>query len=208
MEILCFAAGMLFFYTKNFFSFLFLLICIIFRPKFTIILAFILAIVYSSFHNSFITHSYSGAFQDNKVLYLKGEIISFPKVMNSKTQFIFKSMNDEQILVSCYQNCKNLKINQKIKAKIKLRKPRNFLNPGSFDYVNFLRARHIYWLGSCKKIKILDTSPKCCNYISLLKQKLLKKLEVSTSILTKTAGGEREKIIVLSLLKPKSELWQ
>lgn len=180
MEILCFVAGMLFFYKKNIFLYLFLLFCLIFRPKITIILAFMLALLLGALHNSFLIPKISINFFDGQVLCLDGRIISIPKVTENKTQFILQAFNNMLILVNCYKNCSNLAINDVVNVKIKLRMPRNFSNPGGFDYVGFLNARHIYWVASGSDIKVLDANNapnKFSNFVTIIRDKLKNKLE-------------------------------
>ncbi len=41
-----------------------------------------------------------------------------------------------------------LEYGQQVEAAAKIRSPRNFQNPDSFDYVGYLAAQHIYWTGS------------------------------------------------------------
>jgi competence protein ComEC len=51
-----------------------------------------------------------------------------------------------------------LRYGQKVELPAKIRAPRNFQNPDSFDYVHYLAAQHIYWTGSvsgAQEIKIL-----------------------------------------------------
>jgi competence protein ComEC len=177
MEILCFAAGMLFFYNKNIFLYLFLLMSLIFRPKITIILAFILALFWGWAHNYLLSSKSSVNFFDGQVVKMDGRIISTPKVSDIKTQFVLQPVSSSPILVNCFKNCANIRINQIIQTEVKLRKPRNFLNPGGFDYVGFLNARHIYWLGSCKDITILSDNFKAKHFTSIIRDKLRNKVD-------------------------------
>lgn len=177
MEILCFVAGMLFFYKKNIFLYFLLLLCLIFRPKITIVLAFIFASLWGTVHDVWLKPKITYDFFDGQILNIKGQVISIPKVTDNKTQFILQSANHLPILVNCFKNCANVQINQFIKAQVKLRKPRNFLNPGGFDYVGFLNARHIYWLGSCKDIKVLTKKVTIKNFATNIREKLRNKVE-------------------------------
>jgi competence protein ComEC len=54
-----------------------------------------------------------------------------------------------------------LKYGQNLEMPARIRAPRNFQNPDSFDYVHYLAAQHIYWTGSVSSpqdIKILAGS--------------------------------------------------
>lgn len=172
MEILCFVAGTLYFYKHSLYAFLFMIACILFRQKITIILAFIFAVFWSWLHDSSMYYELYSDKLDGKSLVIHGQVTSIPKVKSNKTQFILTSKNYSPILVNCYNNCANVKINQHIKSRIKLRKPHNYSNPGGFDYVEFLKARHISWLGSCNEVKILTENKDESNVRSLLKNKL------------------------------------
>jgi competence protein ComEC len=51
-----------------------------------------------------------------------------------------------------------LSYGQKVEMPARIRAPRNFQNPDSFDYVHYLAAQHIYWTGSvssAQEIKVL-----------------------------------------------------
>lgn len=176
MEILCFVAGMLFFYKPNICVFLVLLACILFRPKVTIILAFFFALGWAYLHNMSINYKATSENLDGKTLIIQGQIVSVPKVTSARIQFILKTQDIALTLVNCYKNCANVEINQYIKAQIKFRKPRNYLNPGGFDYVEFLKARHIDWIGSCNNIKLLVNN-KNSSSLSTVRNRLKNKLE-------------------------------
>ncbi len=177
MEVLCFTAGMLFFYTQNIYLFLCLLATILFRAKVTIVLAFMIALIWGALHDNLTNAKVFPDTFDGKTLFLKGSVISIPIAKEAKTQFIFKPIDTGAILVNCYSNCDGIETNQYINAEIKLRKPRNFLNPGGFDYVKYLKTRHISWLGSTKKINILSNDNSAKNFITIIREKLQLRLE-------------------------------
>ena len=176
MEILCFVAGMLFYYKHNIYLYFFLLASVLFRPKITFILAFIFALIWGALHTILVQPKIISDNLYGKTLLIKGKIVSLPKANSTKTQFVLKPDVYSPILVNCYKNCSNVEINQYVIAKLKLRKPRNYLNPGGFDYVDFLNARHIFWLASSNSITILDTNTDLKN-ISVIRSKLKSNLE-------------------------------
>ncbi len=177
MEILCFVAGMLFFYKQNIYVYLLLIACLLFRPKITIILAFICALLWGWLHSDLVNSKIFADNLDGKTLSLYGKVVSIPKVTSTKTQFILRVKTGPEILVNCYQHCADVQINAYVKAKIKLRKPRNYLNPGGFDYVGFLQARHISWLGSCNTVTILNRHVSAKSFVSFIRNKLKVHLE-------------------------------
>ena len=54
-----------------------------------------------------------------------------------------------------------LRYGQRIEIEAKLRKPRNYANPGAFDFEHYLARRHIYWTATANAksaLRILDSS--------------------------------------------------
>jgi len=54
-----------------------------------------------------------------------------------------------------------------VEAAAKIRSPRNFGNPDSFDYAGYLAAQHIYWTGSVSNPKEIRTLPGHCGSLPL-----------------------------------------
>ncbi len=55
-----------------------------------------------------------------------------------------------------------LRYGDKVEATAKMRTPRNFGNPGAFDYAGYLAAQHIYWTGSVSSLQDLHRLPGHC----------------------------------------------
>ena len=51
---------------------------------------------------------------------------------------------------------------QRVEVAAKIRSPRNFQNPDSFDYVGYLAAQHIYWTGSVSAPSDIHVLPGRC----------------------------------------------
>ena len=51
---------------------------------------------------------------------------------------------------------------ERIEVPAKIRSPRNFQNPGAFDYVGYLAAQHIYWTGSVSDLSGVHSLPGHC----------------------------------------------
>ncbi len=51
---------------------------------------------------------------------------------------------------------------QRIEATARVRKPRNFGNPGAFDYVNYLRRSDVFWLASVRGVGEFRVMPGEC----------------------------------------------
>lgn len=157
MEILCFFSGVACFYFKNGYVLGLLVILLFFRPRWLLLISFILGLMWTFWHEA---HVSSHAMPEEKVLQnaiLKGVVASIPATGSEKTQFEFKlnSLNNKpvraRVLLSCYDGCPNLIAGQIWQLHAKLKKPQNLGNPGGFDYVRSLKARHIEWVGYSKK---------------------------------------------------------
>lgn len=84
---------------------------------------------------------------------LQGYVASIPTHTVTKTQFQFfvtrlnnKSVNT-RILMSCYNVCPDFHAGDYWRVNAKVQRPKNLNNPGGFDYVGWLHARHIHWTG-------------------------------------------------------------
>lgn len=175
MEILCFLTGVLFCYTHNLLVFMIMCAVLCIKPRLKLIVSFAFAVLLSTLHENLLRPQARGVDLDNQLLTVSGLISSVPISGNGKTQFYLQSPSIGRLFVSCYRNCDTLQLNQVITAQVKLRKPRNFKNPGGFDYVSFLRARHVYWLGSIKQftlIKKYTTAHRLLNFRNNLSQHL------------------------------------
>ena len=61
----------------------------------------------------------------------------------------------------------SLNYGQRIEVPAKIRAPRNFQNPESFDYVHYLAAQHIYWTGSVGSSEDIKLLPGSCGSIAV-----------------------------------------
>jgi competence protein ComEC len=156
MEILCFFAGIAFVYTKSVYSFLFVTLSLVLRPRWLVIIWFLAAVVWALLHQAWVKDKGMPEALVISKASLQGTVISIPTGNTSKTQFHFfaRRLNNHEvqakILLSCYQHCPVFKAGQEWFLEVKLKKPRNLANPGGFDYVSWLKARHIHWTGSIK----------------------------------------------------------
>ena len=165
MEILCFFAGIAFFYFKAPYPILFLIMILCFRPKISFALWFIVAILWGGFHQWLTAdHGLPDTHLIQKA-HLEGTISSIPTETPDKTQFQFSAdhLNGKSIhaniLLSCYNHCPKLQAGQRWQLQAKLKQPMNLGNPGGFDYVGWLGSRHIHWVGNvsanaCKQINL------------------------------------------------------
>ncbi len=61
----------------------------------------------------------------------------------------------------------SLNYGQRIEVAAKIRAPRNFQNPESFDYVHYLAAQHIFWTGSVGSSEDIKVLPGSCGSIAV-----------------------------------------
>lgn len=153
MEILCFFAGVVFVYTKNACLLCFLFTVLLFKPRWTMIAWFLSAIVWCLCHQAWIADRGMPDLRMIPNATLIGYIASIPTITASKTQFQFQITHlDKQpvnalLLLSCYNHCPDFRANQEWRLRAKLQKPQNLANPGGFNYLGWLHARHINWTG-------------------------------------------------------------
>lgn len=176
MEILSFCAGMLFFYTHNVVICFILCAALIIKNDFRLLIAFCSALALGQTHEIVYKPQADYVKYDNKNIEIEGKIISIPSYTQHKTQFYLQTSEFGKVLVNCYKNCESLNYHDVILGQIKLKKPRNFNNPGGFDYVNFLRARHVFWLGGLGSFKIISTKNYKATNLLLMRHKLSERL--------------------------------
>jgi competence protein ComEC len=154
MEILCFFAGIAFFYLKNPYPLFFLCSVFLFKPKLSLFFWFIAAIMWSFSHQWLIAERGMPITDLILKANLQGYISSIPNQTPNKTQFQFLAERlDKQpiktnLLLSCYNHCPEVHAGQHWQLQAKLKKPINLANPGGFDYVGWLSSRHIDWVGN------------------------------------------------------------
>ena len=170
MEILCFFAGIAFFYLKSLYPVCLVIVSFYFRPKLAPLLWFIAAILCSELHQWIIADQGMPITNPIKRAILEGYIVSIPTHTPSKTQFQFfaeqldHSPIKATLLLSCYQHCPILRSGQHWQLQAKLKQPRNLANPGGFDYVRWLNSRHIQWVGNVIPASFHLIEPKTNQY--------------------------------------------
>lgn len=197
MEILCFFAGVACFYFKNEYVLGLLAVLLFFRPRWLLVISFVLGFVWTACHEA---HVSSKAMPEEKVLkhaVLKGVVVSIPSKNLDKTQFEFElqQLNHKpvraRVLLSCYDTCPTLVAGQAWQLHAKLKKPQNLGNPGGFDYVRSLKARHIEWVGYSKK-----NSFKYLGKTRAVKQRLLEvRQNLSTHVSAQILGSKTSGIL-------------
>lgn len=177
MEILCFFAGVSFFYFKNSLPLLLLAGLIYFRKNIKLIFYFTLALVWCLIHETSISDVNMPSLKVLKNAELQGYVDSIPQQNLTKTQFqlVVNQLNKKavhsQILLSCYKNCPKVHAGDYLQLRAKIKKPVNLENPGGFDYVAWLHSRHIHWVGHFDAKSVVITHPEKIKKYRLLKSR-------------------------------------
>ncbi|MBA2651281.1 MAG: DNA internalization-related competence protein ComEC/Rec2 [Tatlockia sp.] len=144
-------------YTKSVYPLLLISIAIFFKPNWSFILWFLAALIWGFAHQVWVKDEgmpLSRVLPNSQV---EGFIVSIPTNSPEKKQFQFQANRlngqpvDAKILLACYQNCPILKAGEQWRFAVKLKRPENLGNPGAYDFVNGLKARHINWTGYIKR---------------------------------------------------------
>ena len=84
-----------------------------------------------------------------EVVIVEGCVVEPPAISGERERFILELDRDARAQVTLYlkpgQSLPALHYGQKIELDGKVREPRNFGNPGAFDYRRYLARQYIYW---------------------------------------------------------------
>ena len=103
--------------------------------------------------------------EDGEVLLLSGCVSNPPVFSPDREQFTLDLSPTASARVSVRLRddaTLPLRYGDKVEATAKMRAPRNFGNPGAFDYASYLAAQHIYWTGSVSSLDDLHKIPGQC----------------------------------------------
>lgn len=181
MEIFAFFMGILFFYTHHPLLLILCgaLFCIDLKPQ--TILFFCAGIGIALVHDYQVKPR---NFPDVPVIAcaeMEGTIASIPLKKRNKTQFNFtvETLNHKPahglVQLAWYNHPPTLHAGQHLILQAKLKKPRNYVNPGSDNYVQILASKHLYWAGYVKSAKI-SSSPNPQNNWEAFREHLDNKL--------------------------------
>ncbi len=101
-----------------------------------------------------------------EVLLLSGCVVQPPVLFPNREQFVLELEPYARVRVNLYQRPGEpppaLRYGQKVELEASLRRPRNFGNPGAFDYAGYLARKHIYWTASAGAKSNLRVLPGEC----------------------------------------------
>lgn len=154
MEVFCFFMGVLFCYTHHYYiPFLFLALFYL-TPRSSLLLFLLAGFSWAWIHQWWESPINMPKRSMASPVLLEGTIVSLPVVNKNKTQFVYsvQRINHHKakalIQLSWYNASVQVHAGEKWRFTAKLRVPRNFLNPGSYDYVRTLQTKHITWIGT------------------------------------------------------------
>lgn len=108
---------------------------------------------------------------EGKDLQITGVIASLPRVEARRTRFEFvidellddakarytpeqkRQFSDLKLLLSWYNNAPELRVGQRWRLKVRVKRPHGFMNPGGFDYEGWLFQKGIHATGSVRSTK-------------------------------------------------------
>jgi competence protein ComEC len=112
------------------------------------------------------THTPKLSAGDGEIVILDGCVSNPPVFSPNREQFTvdLTPKAAARITVNLKPNDPPLALSygQKVEMPAKIRAPRNFQNPDSFDYVHYLAAQHIYWTGSVSSAQEIKVLPGKC----------------------------------------------
>lgn len=115
---------------------------------------------------------------ENKTMTLQGEIVSDPIIKQNSVRFIFKTKEYGQVQLDWYRTKIVLHKGQVWNFSVRLKNPRNYDNPGGFNYARFLFLKRISATGyvySRLPPELLFSPEKKLN----LRQSIAKKIETT-----------------------------
>ncbi|MDX1838829.1 DNA internalization-related competence protein ComEC/Rec2 [Legionella taurinensis] len=156
MGILCFFAGIAFFYSQSLYALVVVFFGLLFKAGWGILVWFLAACLWSWLHQHAIAEKNMPLTPVIQQALIKGTVVSIPAVHTDKTQFqlALTAINGQPakalMLLNCYQRCPEVHAGQGWQFHAKLKRPINLRNPGAFDYRRWLTARHVTWTGYLK----------------------------------------------------------
>lgn len=86
-------------------------------------------------------------FEPRETMLLSGCVVEPPVLALGREQFVLELDHNARVRVTLYAPAQ-FGYGEMVEVDAKLRRPRNFGNPGAFDFSNYLARQHIYWTAS------------------------------------------------------------
>jgi competence protein ComEC len=101
-----------------------------------------------------------------EVVILAGCVVEPPVFSEDRTQFVLELEPGARVQVSAYPRNgappPSLRYGQQVEVDARVRRTRNFRNPGSFDYAGYMARKDIYWTASMPSGANVKTLPGDC----------------------------------------------
>jgi len=81
---------------------------------------------------------------------LTGCVVEPPALAGDRERFTLELDEGARALVTIYEGMPRLDYGRRVELDARVRRPRNFGNPGAFDYVGYLGRKQVYWLASAR----------------------------------------------------------
>jgi competence protein ComEC len=98
---------------------------------------------------------------------LAGCVVEPPAVSGERERFVLELEPGARALVTLYtkpdETLPALRYGERIEMDAKVRKPRNYGNPGAFDYARFLGRKNVYWTASGAAAALRKMPARCGN---------------------------------------------
>jgi len=100
--------------------------------------------------------------EGREIVILGGCVVEPPAISGERERFLLELAPQARAQVTLYtkegESLPDLRYGQKIEVDARVRKPRNYGNPGDFDYQRFLARQDIYWTasGNAGTVRILE----------------------------------------------------
>ncbi len=142
--------GILFTYTHSVYLLISAGCCFFITLRYSQVLFFIAGMSWACIHQWFILPQGMPKTAVVETATVQGTVVSIPNFGDDKSQFNFliDHFNEQKANVltqlAWYNHPPSLHQGERWQFEVKLKKPRNFNNPGSYDYVQALQTRHIF----------------------------------------------------------------
>ncbi|HET8548147.1 MAG TPA: ComEC/Rec2 family competence protein [Bryobacteraceae bacterium] len=93
-----------------------------------------------------------------ETILLTGCVVEPPAILDDREQFTLELAREARVRITVNgDDPPRLRYGQQVEAAARVRYPRNFRNPGAFDYEGYLARRHVYWTasGRASDVKLL-----------------------------------------------------
>ena len=117
---------------------------------------------------------------------VRGCVVTPPALAGTREQFVLEMRPRERVRVSLYSRDNEtppaLRYGQIVDLEARMRQPRNFGNPGSFDYAGYLARQDIHWVATVRPGAAIRIAPESCGSAAMamvyrLREKALDQIE-------------------------------